>query len=70
MNKQINGIDKNSVARVYGIGKTRDEALRNCVKAGTEYLLDRRDIDALYLVDDTGEPVFYAGLGVQWQVRR
>ena len=71
MNKQINGLDKNSIPRVYGIGRTRQEALTNCTVAAREYLSGgRRDIDTLYMVDDTGEPVFYAGLNVQWQVNR
>ena len=72
MNQQINGIDENRVPRVYGIGRTREQAMQNCIKAAREYLNgSRRDIKTLYLVEDnTGNPIMYAGLNVQWQIKR
>ena len=49
----IYAIDGAGIARVYGHGPTRDEAITQCRIACVEYLRDRPDIDSLGILENT-----------------
>ena len=71
MNKEIIANDHNGVSRCYGIGKTRQEAIRKCIESAKEYLITRPDIKSLFLYDgNTGKPIYDAAKYQIWEVTK
>ena len=68
MNKEIIAQDINGVKRCYGIGRTFQEAIQECIKASEKYLTNRPDITELYLYYESGRPVVDAARYETWTV--
>ena len=68
---RIEGIDNQGTPRTYGIGRSMDEAIRECIAASERYLPSRPDIPALYLRDSADHKMLImAGTSIPWKVPR
>ena len=71
MNKEIHARDINGTNRCYGIGETRQQAIKSCIEAAKAYLIERPDIDRLYLYDGIlNKPIYDAAKYQIWEATR